>query len=100
MPIRDPTSLETYPGLVIGDMGEKVGLNGIDNGFMMFDRDRVSKDALLDAGGGIDISGNYVTPFKDPTKRFGASLGNFVLLVTYNTETVNKFEGCLIFKDN
>ena len=100
MPIRDPTSLETYPGLVIGDMGEKVGLNGIDNGFMMFDRYRVSKDALLDAGGGIDVSGNYVTPFKDPSKRFGASLGNFVLLVTYNTKTVYKFEGCLISEDN
>ena len=54
VPIRDPVSLQTYPGLVIGDMGEKLGLNGVDNGFMMFDRYRVSREALLDATGGID----------------------------------------------
>ena len=54
VPIRDPVSLQPYPGLVIGDMGEKIGLNGVDNGFMMFDRYRVSREALLDATGGID----------------------------------------------
>ena len=75
VPIRDPATLEAYPGLVIGDMGEKIGLNGVDNGFMMFDRYRVPRTALLDAGGGINSDGIYTTPFKDPSKRFGASLG-------------------------
>jgi hypothetical protein len=61
---------------VIGDMGEKIGLNGVDNGFMMFDRYRVPRDALLNATGGIGPDGSYVTPYKDPAKRFGASLGD------------------------
>lgn len=32
VPIRNPETLETYPGLIVGDMGEKIGVNGIDNG--------------------------------------------------------------------
>ena len=32
-PIRDPHSLMTLPGVMVGDMGEKLGLNGMDNGY-------------------------------------------------------------------
>ena len=42
VPIRDTTTLKPFPGVVIGDMGAKIGLNGIDNGFLMFDHYRVS----------------------------------------------------------
>ncbi|XP_028168002.1 peroxisomal acyl-coenzyme A oxidase 3 isoform X3 [Ostrinia furnacalis] len=75
VPIRDPKTLKPYPGVTVGDIGEKIGLNGIDNGFVMFDNYHVSKDAALDKLGGVDDDGNYMTPFKDPNKRFGASMG-------------------------
>lgn len=32
VPLRDPSTMLSYPGVTIGDMGEKIGLNGIDNG--------------------------------------------------------------------
>lgn len=41
VPIRDPSTLQVFPGLTIGDLGEKVALNGLDNGldhkFRLFD---------------------------------------------------------------
>ena len=33
VPIRD-ANLRSLPGVVVGDMGEKIGLNGIDNGYV------------------------------------------------------------------
>ncbi len=58
-------------------MGAKIGLNGIDNGFLMFQHYRVPKETLLNKTGDVNPqSGSYKTPFKDPRKRFGASLGN------------------------
>ncbi|KAJ0180785.1 hypothetical protein K1T71_004189 [Dendrolimus kikuchii] len=75
VPIRDPKTLKPYPGVVVGDLGEKIGLNGVDNGFVMFHNYHLPKDALLDKLGGVDENGDYKTPFRDPNKRFGASLG-------------------------
>ncbi|CAL8130572.1 unnamed protein product [Orchesella dallaii] len=76
VPIRDPKTMLPYPGCIIGDMGEKIGLNGKDNGFIMFDHYSIPRDSLLNRNGKVTADGRYITPFKDPNKRFGASLGN------------------------
>ena len=44
-------------GIRIGDMGEKNGLNGVDNGFMMFDRHFVPREALLNKQGDVSREG-------------------------------------------
>ncbi len=31
-PIRDPVTMKPYPGILVGDMGEKIGINGVANG--------------------------------------------------------------------
>ena len=36
VPIREPQTLHTYPGITVGDMGKKIGQNGVANGSVMF----------------------------------------------------------------
>lgn len=33
IPVRCAKSLRPFPGVIVGDIGEKIGLNGIDNGY-------------------------------------------------------------------
>ncbi|XP_045533158.1 peroxisomal acyl-coenzyme A oxidase 3-like [Pieris brassicae] len=75
VPIRDPKTLKPFAGVIVGDIGEKIGLNGVDNGFVMFNNYHIPKDLALDKLGGVDDNGDYKTPFRDPNKRFGAALG-------------------------
>lgn len=75
VPVRSSKTLIPLPGVIIGDMGEKAGLNGIDNGFILFENHRIPRENLLNKTGDVTPEGKYVTSFKDPKKRFGASLG-------------------------
>lgn len=74
VPIRDE-NLRAFPGVMVGDMGEKLGQNGLDNGFLSFNKYRIPRENLLNKTGDVTPDGQYVTPYKDPNKRFGASLG-------------------------
>jgi acyl-CoA oxidase len=47
VPLRDPKTFQTCPGVTIGDNGAKMGRNGIDNGWIQFTYVRIPRDLLL-----------------------------------------------------
>ncbi|KAH0560981.1 peroxisomal acyl-coenzyme A oxidase 3-like isoform X1 [Cotesia glomerata] len=79
VPIRDPNTMLPMPGITIGDLGEKVGLNGVDNGFIMFHNFKVPRENLLNKMCDVTINGHFISAIKDRSKRFGASLGTLSL---------------------
>jgi acyl-CoA oxidase len=36
VPIRDPETHKTFPGVEAGDLGSKIGYNSKDNGYLLF----------------------------------------------------------------
>ncbi|GLH03761.1 Probable peroxisomal acyl-coenzyme A oxidase 1 [Gryllus bimaculatus] len=74
VPIRDPKTLLPYTGIIVGDMGEKLGLNGIDNGFMMFQNYRIPRESLLNKMSDVTPEGEYETCFTNPQQQLGNEL--------------------------
>lgn len=77
VPIRDEAG-QAMPGVTISDCGHKMGLRGVDNGRLMFDRVRVPRENLLNRYGDIDEQGRYTSPIESVNRRFFTMLGTLV----------------------
>jgi acyl-CoA oxidase len=77
VPIRDADG-RVLDRVRIEDDGEKMGLNGVDNGLISFDHVRVPRDALLNRYGEVTADGNYTSPIENLNKRFFTMLGTLV----------------------
>ena len=76
-PLRDEQG-NCLPGIRIEDCGEKLGLEGVDNGRIWFDNVRVPRDNLLNRYADVDDSGNYVSPIENANRRFFTMLGTLI----------------------
>ena len=67
--IRDD-QMKPCKGVMIEDMGWKIGLNGIDNGRLMFDHVRIPREAMLNAFNDVTEEGKFVSDTKKVSQRF------------------------------
>jgi len=77
VPLRDERG-ELLPGVRIEDCGEKMGLNGVDNGRIWFHGVRVPREALLNRYGDVDERGTYSSSIESAGRRFFTMLGTLV----------------------
>lgn len=63
------------PGVRIKDCAAKMGLNGVDNGQIWFDRVRVPREALLNRYADVAPDGTYSSPIPSVSARFGVTVG-------------------------
>jgi acyl-CoA oxidase len=77
VPIRDEDG-SPCEGVAIADCGEKLGLNGVDNGRLAFDKVRVGRTALLDRYAEVTSDGEYSSPIESENRRFFTMLGTLV----------------------
>jgi acyl-CoA oxidase len=77
VPLRDEHS-NTLPGIRIEDCGEKLGLEGVDNGRIWFSNVRVPRDNLLNRYADVDDDGKYVSPIENVNRRFFTMVGTLI----------------------
>ena len=65
-------------GVRIEDCGEKLGLNGVDNGRIWFDHVRVPRENLLNRFADVSSDGEYSSNIPSPSRRFFTMLGALV----------------------
>jgi acyl-CoA oxidase len=76
IPIRDKNTHIALPGIEIGDCGDKIGLQHVDNGWIKFHNHRVSKNTLLNKFCDVTSDGVYFSVISDKKKRFAFQIGS------------------------
>ena len=57
--IRSTEDHKALPGIEVGELGQKIGYNSVDNGYLKFDQFRVPRKALLSRFMSIDKTGEF-----------------------------------------
>ena len=95
--IRDDDG-NVLPGMTIGDCGKKMGQNGVDNGWVVFNGLHIPRDALLDRFSSIDENGKFKSQIKKKSQRFAIQIsaltgGRLAVSISASLAT---FAGCSI----
>ncbi|KAI8888264.1 acyl-CoA oxidase [Backusella circina FSU 941] len=81
VPLRDPKTYDTLPGVNIGDIGKKMGRDGIDNGWIQFTHVRIPRGYMLQKHTKVSRTGDVKEP-KLQQLTYGALLQGRVMMVT------------------
>jgi len=72
--LRDMATHLPLDGVEVGDIGPKMGYNGVDNGFLRFDHVPVPRDAMLMRYSRVLPDGTYVPPPRENSKASYATM--------------------------
>ncbi|KAJ3044215.1 fatty-acyl coenzyme A oxidase [Rhizophlyctis rosea] len=88
VPLRDPQTFELKPGVVIGDIGAKMGRHGIDNGYIQFTYVRIPRSYMLMKHSKVSRRGDVKEP---PLQQlaYGALISGRVSMVTVHNSLVD-----------
>lgn len=76
--IRDTINGKALTKVNLGDCGQKIGNNGVDNGFMTLDGLEIDYDQMLDRFCKINNKGSYESIYSNKDNRFAAVLAGLV----------------------
>ena len=77
VPIRDQDG-NVLDGVTIEDDGDKLGLQGVDNGRLSFGHVRVPRENLLDRYAQVGEDGIYASEIENATRRFFTTIGTLI----------------------
>ncbi|ORX61404.1 acyl-CoA oxidase [Hesseltinella vesiculosa] len=89
VPLRDPKNYNLLPGINIGDIGKKMGRDGIDNGWIQFTHVRIPRGYMLQKHTKVSRTGEVKEP-KLQQLTYGALLQGRVAMVVDSGNTSKK----------
>lgn len=84
IPVRDPSTMQSFPGVEVGDIGSKFGSNALDNGFMKLSNYRVHKSCMLERFARLSTTGEIEITEADPKKLLYSSMLNLRVRIGAN----------------
>ena len=77
VPLREANG-KIAKGISIGDCGQKMGLNGVDNGTIRFNKVVIPKENMLDRFASVNDQGIFESDIPSDNRRFFTMLGTLV----------------------
>uniref|UniRef100_A0A914R4W1 Acyl-coenzyme A oxidase n=1 Tax=Panagrolaimus davidi TaxID=227884 RepID=A0A914R4W1_9BILA len=62
VPIRDPITHKSLPGVTVGDIGPKFGIPTVDNGFLLLNNVRIPRRNMFMKNAKLNPDGTYISP--------------------------------------
>jgi acyl-CoA oxidase len=89
--LRDIHTYDLLPGIAIGDIGKKMGRDGIDNGWIQFTEVRIPRENMLSKYTKVDNNGSISKPEYAEQMGYTALVRGRVSMVTDSYQTGKRF---------
>ncbi|KAF5092568.1 hypothetical protein D0Z03_002802 [Geotrichum reessii] len=89
--LRSIPDFSLQPGVAIGDIGKKMGRDGVDNGWIQFTHVRIPRENLLQRYVKVDAKGNVTQPLAAQQLGYAALVDGRVTMVNDSFQSSKRF---------